>query len=64
MRVIRLEADWPFYEVQDGEKWYTASRRFASWYVVNHRGTSIRQGSAIHRRVVAAVAAAGKADDE
>ena len=45
-----------YYEVVDGEKWYTASLLTNGlWFVVNHRGTAIRQQSAVHRRVIAAI---------
>lgn len=47
-----------FFEVVDGETWYTASRREdGSLFVMNHRGTVIREQSAVHKRVAAAVAA-------
>lgn len=54
MKAKLLEPD--FYEVVDGEAWYTASLNIdGSWFVMNHRGTLILQGSAIHRRVVEAI---------
>ncbi|ART70548.1 hypothetical protein BTO20_20185 [Mycobacterium dioxanotrophicus] len=44
------------YEVVDGRKWYTASRRSdGSYFVMNHVGRAISEGSDIHRRVVRAV---------
>lgn len=48
--------DTDYYEVADGEKWYSAKRRNDStFFVTNHRGHVIKDGSTIHRRVVAAV---------
>ncbi|MFV8268051.1 hypothetical protein ACNQR9_34595 [Mycolicibacterium peregrinum] len=46
------------YEVVDGRKWYTASRRpDGSYFVMNHVDRAISEGSDIHRRVVQAVQA-------
>lgn len=46
------------YEVVDGRKWYTASRRpDGSYFVMNHVGRAISEGSDIQRRVVRAVQA-------
>lgn len=54
MKAILLETD--FYEIRDGEKWYTAAQMSSGLYfVVNHKGRYINQGSAIHRKVVAAI---------
>jgi hypothetical protein len=45
-----------YFQVHDGDKWYTASKMEGGlWFVVNHQGRAIRQGTEIHRRVVAAV---------
>lgn len=45
-----------FYEITDGEKWYTASlTEGGQYFVTNHKGRLINQGTAIHRKVVAAV---------
>lgn len=54
MNAFRLETD--FYEIHDGEKWYTARQRDdGSYFVVNHKGRYIDQDTVIHRKVVAAV---------
>ncbi|WP_396909970.1 hypothetical protein [Mycolicibacterium sp.] len=48
--------DTDYYEVVDGEKWYSAKRRpDHTFFVTNHRGRVIKEGSDIHRRVVAAI---------
>lgn len=50
-----------YYEVIDGEKWYTASLMTNGlWFVVNHQGRAINQGTAVHRRVVATLPADGR----
>jgi hypothetical protein len=55
MRAKLIDTD--YYEVVDGEKWYSAKLMVnGRWFVTNHRGRGINQGSAIHRRVVAAIA--------
>lgn len=45
-----------YWQVVDGEKWYTAKRLDnGQWFVRNHHMRSINQGSAIHRRVTSAI---------
>ena len=53
--------DTGYYEVVDGDKWYTARRLPGytagelTWFVCNHRGRIIKQGSALYRAVVRTV---------
>ncbi|ALA48182.1 hypothetical protein AU152_gp69 [Mycobacterium phage Phlei] len=45
-----------YYEVTDGEKWYSAVQLGDGGFnVMNHKGQIIRQGSAIYRAVIAAI---------
>lgn len=56
MRVREIEPR--YYEVTVGEKWYSAAQcNDGGFFVMNHRGRAIRQGSALYRAVVAAIEA-------
>jgi hypothetical protein len=56
MRVREIEPH--YYEVTDGEKWYSAVQLGdGSYHVMNHQGRIIQQGAAIYRAVAAAIEA-------
>lgn len=52
------EVEPHYYEIVDGEKWYSAAKRSDGTYFVCGRQRSLKDGSATHRRVVAAIEAA------
>lgn len=54
MKVIELEPD--FFEVQQGERWWTAAHKSSGWFIVSDHGRLLSNTGVMGKRILAAIA--------
>jgi hypothetical protein len=53
MRIIEIGHD--FYEIQDGDKWWTASKTRDGWYIMSSGLREIKPNGKLGRKILEAI---------